>query len=77
LALAAHTCNAPTLTFAQTEYQRMNETFYTAGKPKWNEINMTFFDSVLTASSNALSNSIPKIRDISKDDISDTILMFS
>ncbi len=38
---------------------------------------MTFFDSVLTASSNALSNSIPKIRDISKDDISDTILMFS
>jgi hypothetical protein len=24
-----------------------------------------------------LSNSIPKIRDISKDDISDTILMFS
>jgi hypothetical protein len=46
LALVAHTCNAPTLTFAQTEYQRMNETFYTAGKPKWNEINMTFFDFI-------------------------------
>jgi hypothetical protein len=46
LAFVAHTAVRPSITFNQVEYQRLNERFYVAGKPAWNEIPMTFFDFV-------------------------------
>lgn len=49
LAFVAHTANAPTLTFTASEYKRMNETFYAAGRPTWNELSMTFFDFIRSA----------------------------
>lgn len=46
LSFAAHTANRPQITFDETEYHRMNERFYTAGKPTWNTISMTFYDFI-------------------------------
>jgi len=46
LALVAVTASAPTLSYNATEYHRLNERFYTAGKPTWSEIPMTFYDFI-------------------------------
>ena len=46
LAFCAHTCARPTITYAQTEIQRLNERFYTAGKPTWSEMSMSFYDYI-------------------------------
>jgi len=46
LAFAAHTASRPTITYNVIEHQRLNERFYVAGKPTWNELPMTFFDFI-------------------------------
>lgn len=46
LAFAAHTASQPTLTTASQEHHRLNERFYTAGKPEWNEITVEFYDYI-------------------------------
>ena len=46
LAFAAHTAARPTVTYNVTEMQRLNERFYVAGKPTWNELPMTFYDFI-------------------------------
>ena len=46
LSFVALTAVAPSITFEQKEYHRLNEKFYTAGKPTWNEIPMTFYDFI-------------------------------
>lgn len=51
LAFAAHTATVPEISFNQTEYQRLNERFYTAGKPTWNEISASFYDYIRGADS--------------------------
>ena len=44
LAFAAHTSTTPTLTFNPVEHHRLNERFWSAGKPMWNDIQATFYD---------------------------------
>ena len=51
LAFAAHTAARPTITYTAIEHQRLNERFYVAGKPTWNELPMTFFDFIQGAGS--------------------------
>lgn len=51
LAFAAHTSARPTITYNVIEHQRLNERYYTAGKPTWNELPMTFFDFIQGSSS--------------------------
>lgn len=46
LAFVAHTSNAPTLTMTPVEYNRLNEKFYTAGRPVWNDLSMSFYDFI-------------------------------
>lgn len=46
LALVAKTCNAPTITFADTTVNRMNEIYKFAGNPTWNDISCTFYDFI-------------------------------
>lgn len=46
LSFAAHTSNRPTLSFEESEMHRMNERFYVAGKPTWNELSMGFYDLI-------------------------------
>lgn len=53
LSFVAITANAPTLTFESKEYHRLNERFYTAGKPTWAEVTMTFYDFISGTSSAA------------------------
>lgn len=51
LAFAAHTAGVPEVTFNQTETQRLNETFYVAGKPTWSELSASFYDFIRGTSS--------------------------
>jgi len=44
LAFAAHTVTPPKHTLNTIEHNRLNEKFWTAGKPTWNDINATFYD---------------------------------
>ena len=46
LAFAAHTSTTPGVSFNPTEHQRINERFYVAGKPTWDDISMTFYDFI-------------------------------
>ena len=46
LAFVAHTSNAPQLSFNDSSYKRMNETFKLAGTPIWNDINASFYDFI-------------------------------
>jgi hypothetical protein len=46
LAFVAHTCNAPTLTFADVTTGRLNEQFKYAGNPTWNNITCSFYDFI-------------------------------
>lgn len=46
LAFAAHSASQPTLTTAAQETHRLNEKFYTAGKPEWTEITVEFYDYI-------------------------------
>lgn len=46
LTFCAHTCNRPQITYNQTEIHRLNERFYTAGKPTWSELTMSFYDYI-------------------------------
>jgi len=51
MAFCAHTAARPTITYGVTEIQRLNERFYTAGKPTWSELPMSFFDYIEGAQS--------------------------
>ena len=55
LAFVAKTCNAPSITYAETKIQRMNETYQFAGNPTWTEINCTFYDFIRKSDSQELS----------------------
>ena len=46
LAFAAHTAAQPTLTISSQEHHRLNERFYTAGKPEWGEVSVEFYDYI-------------------------------
>lgn len=46
LAFVAHTATRPEISYNQVEHQRLNERFYTAGKPTWNELAMSFYDFI-------------------------------
>lgn len=46
LAFVAKSCNAPTITYADTIINRMNERYKFAGNPEWNTINCTFYDFI-------------------------------
>lgn len=46
LAFAAHSASQPSLTFNTAENHRLNERFYSAGKPEWNEISVEFYDYI-------------------------------
>ena len=51
LAFCAHTARRPSISYNVTEFQRLNERFYVAGKPTWGEMAMTFFDFIKGSSS--------------------------
>lgn len=51
LAFAAYTATIPKTTFNVTESHRLNERFYIAGKPQWNECACTFYDYINGAKS--------------------------
>jgi hypothetical protein len=76
LAFCAHTCQRPTQTYNVTEYQRLNERFYMAGKVTWSELRMTFFDfmegpnsvsSILYTWSNVIYNPVTGQMGFKKD----------
>ena len=46
LAFAAKTATIPELTFEAKEMNRLNERFYIAGKPTWNECSASFYDYI-------------------------------
>lgn len=46
LSFAAHTASRPNISFEENEMHRMNERFYTAGKPTWGDLAMTFYDFI-------------------------------
>jgi hypothetical protein len=46
LAFAAYSASQPTLNVAAQETHRLNERFYTAGKPEWDEITVEFYDYI-------------------------------
>ena len=56
LAFAAHTATRPSITYNAVEYQRLNERFYTAGKPTWGEIAASFYDYIPTSGNDSASN---------------------
>lgn len=51
LAFAAHTATIPEVSYNATENQRLNERFWTAGKPTWNDLAATFYDYIDGANS--------------------------
>lgn len=46
LAFTAHSASQPTLATAAQETHRLNERFYTAGRPEWQEISVEFYDFI-------------------------------
>jgi hypothetical protein len=46
LAFMAHSASRPNLSFESSEHHRLNERFYTAGKPEWSEISVEFYDFI-------------------------------
>jgi len=46
LAFAAHTATVPQITYNPVPKARLNENFYIAGKPTWNDISATFYDYI-------------------------------
>jgi len=63
LGFVAHTCSIPSVSFGQTEYHRINERFYNAGKPTFNELSMTFYDFIqgTNSASQILYNWLQKV----------------
>ena len=55
LSFVAVSAVAPAISFAANEYARLNERFYTAGKPQWSELPMTFYDFINAEKSAAAS----------------------
>ena len=46
LAFVVKNTNAPVITYTAKEYDRINEKFYVAGKPVWNELTIGFYDFI-------------------------------
>lgn len=46
LAFTAHTATRPSFSFNEVEQQRLNERYYVAGKPTWNNLAMSFYDFI-------------------------------
>jgi len=46
LAFAMHTATVPGLSYNPIENQRLNERFFTAGKPTWTDLTATFYDYI-------------------------------
>ena len=46
LAFVAHTASRPSWSFTETEHQRLNERYYIAGKPTFNNLAMSFYDFI-------------------------------
>lgn len=46
LAFMAYSASRPSISFEQTEHQRLNERFYTAGKPEWSDLSVEFYDFI-------------------------------
>jgi hypothetical protein len=46
LAFAMHTATVPGITYNPIENQRLNERFFTAGKPTWTDLSVTFYDYI-------------------------------
>jgi len=46
LGFAMHTATIPSITFNATEQQRLNERFWTAGKPTYNDLACSFYDYI-------------------------------
>lgn len=46
LAFAAHTATVPQVSYNAIEKQRLNERFFTAGKPTWTDLSATFYDYI-------------------------------
>ena len=68
LAFAASTAARPGMTFNQIETHRLNDKFYWAGKPTWNELPMTFYDFINEA--NSVSQILWKWKDKIHDPVS-------
>jgi hypothetical protein len=51
LAFAMHSATTPQITYNPIENQRLNERFFTAGKPTWNDLSCTFYDYIAGAKS--------------------------
>ena len=51
LSFVAVSAVAPAIVYNASEYHRLNERFYTAGKPTWSELPMTFYDFISGADS--------------------------
>jgi hypothetical protein len=46
LAFTAHSASQPKLTTSEQTTNRLNERFYTAGRPEWNPITVEFYDYI-------------------------------
>lgn len=46
LAFAAFSTTVPQVSYTTQENQRLNERFWTAGKPTWNDISCSFYDYI-------------------------------
>lgn len=46
LAFCAHVSTKPEVSFNPVEQHRLNERFWVAGKPTWNDLAMTFYDFI-------------------------------
>lgn len=46
LAFVAKTTTVPGLSFQATQTDRLNEKFFIAGKPTWDDLSMTFYDFI-------------------------------
>jgi hypothetical protein len=54
-AFAAKSCSIPQISFNALEQQRMNERFFFAGKPTWNDLSTSFYDYIVSATSQSCS----------------------
>lgn len=46
LAFAAHTATVPQVSYTPVQKNRLNESFWVAGKPAWNDISASFYDYI-------------------------------
>ena len=54
----------PKISFEETEVKRINGSIFLAGKPKYEPLSVTFYDSMAFAADSDLLNSVPSASDI-------------